>query len=100
MQRKHPNFLVGTVEGTPSLEDVIAQLKGKGLKRALLAPLMLVAGDHAHNDMAGDDDESWINVLSKEGIRGEAHLKGLGENPEIRALLLEHLKEAAKEAGF
>ncbi|EHM09262.1 cobalamin biosynthesis protein CbiK, Co2+ chelatase [Thermanaerovibrio velox DSM 12556] len=100
LQRKHPNFVVGTVEGTPSLEDVISQLKGKGIKRAILAPLMLVAGDHAHNDMAGDEEDSWINVLSKEGIKAEAHLKGLGENPEIRALLVEHLKEAAEEAGF
>ncbi|MCX7827709.1 MAG: sirohydrochlorin cobaltochelatase [Thermanaerothrix sp.] len=100
LQRKRHDFAVGTVEGTPSLEDVTALLKHNRVKRAVLAPLMLVAGDHAHNDMAGDEEDSWVNSLAKEGIKAEAHLKGLGENPEIRALLVEHLKEAAREAGF
>ncbi|WP_281744399.1 sirohydrochlorin cobaltochelatase [Thermanaerovibrio acidaminovorans] len=98
--RTNPNFVFGTVEGTPSLDDVVSTLKHGKFKRALLVPFMLVAGDHAHNDMAGPEDESWKSVLSKEGIRVDVHLAGLGENPEVRALLVEHLREAAKEAGF
>lgn len=86
-------IFVGTVEASPDIQDILAELKKRGYKKAILAPLMLVAGDHAANDMAGDDPESWKSILEREGIQTRAVVKGLGEYPEIREIYLEHLKE-------
>lgn len=92
--RRSPNFFVGTVEGIPSLDDIMAGLKKTKLKSAALAPAMLVAGDHAQNDMAGDEDDSWKSVLTKAGYRVNPKLKGLGEYPEVQRLLVEKLVKA------
>lgn len=90
-------FFIGTVENTPLLEDVIAGLKKAGLRKVLLSPLMIVAGDHARNDMAGKDDpESWLNVLLKEGFSVETRVEGLGEDPGITAAFTEHIAEMLK----
>ena len=91
------NYYVGTVEATPSLDDVIASLKGKGYKRVVLEPLMVVAGDHANNDMAGDEDDSWKSILNKEGYETECILEGLGQKPEIQQIYVDHVKAAAEE---
>jgi sirohydrochlorin cobaltochelatase len=85
---------VGTVEGTPGLEWVVAKLKEKGAAKALLVPLMSVAGDHARNDMAGDEDDSWKSVLAGEGIAARPVLQGLAELAPFRALWLNHLRQA------
>lgn len=57
-------------------------------------PFMLVAGDHATNDMASDDEDSWKSILEQAGIETECHLQGLGENPLIQAQFIEHIKVA------
>ena len=86
---------IGTVEAEPSLEDVTASLKeAGGYKRVVLRPLMVVAGDHANNDMAGDDEDSWKSILNKEGYETECVLEGLGQIPAIRELYVQHTKAA------
>lgn len=92
--RRSPNFFVGTVEGIPALDDILGRLKKTKHKSATVAPLMLVAGDHAQNDMAGEGDDSWKSTLMAAGYRVRAKLKGLGEYPEIQRLLVEKLAKA------
>lgn len=78
----YTDYFIGTVEAEPSLEDVTASLKeAGGYKRVVLRPLMVVAGDHANNDMAGDEEDSWKSVLNKEGYETECVLEGLGQIP-------------------
>lgn len=85
------HFFVGTVEGYPDLQTVISLLHEKEIHRVIITPLMLVAGDHAVNDMAGDQPGSWKNILKQEGFAVEPVVKGLGEYPAIRQIYLEHL---------
>ena len=88
------NVYVYTVEGWPNLETVLPKLKKDGIKQVTLIPMMMVAGDHANNDMAGDEDDSHKTLLQKEGIAVKADLRGLGENQAIRALYVKHADEA------
>lgn len=90
----HVNYFVGTVEAEPSVEDVLEKVKAGGYKRVVLEPLMVVAGDHANNDMAGDDEDSWKSVFVDAGYDVECLLRGLGENEEIRKLYVEHAQKA------
>ena len=87
------DILVGTVEAYPGIEQVLVQVKEKGYKKATLAPLMLVAGDHAQNDLAGEDEDSWKSILQAAGIEVDVVLRGLGEYPEILELYEEHGRE-------
>ena len=87
------NAYVATVEGWPAFGDLLAQLREENFRRVTLAPLMLVAGDHALKDMAGDGPESWRSRLLAEGFEVECHLRGLGELEEIRELYTQHLRE-------
>ena len=91
------NVFVGTVEGWPRLADLIPLLRRGGFRRVELAPLMLVAGDHARNDMAGDEAESWKNVLSAAGFEVACRIEGIGEWPEIGALYAAHAAETDGE---
>lgn len=88
------NTFIYTVEGTPNLEQVIPQLKAKGIKNVTLMPFMMVAGDHANNDMAGDEDDSHKTILTKEGFKVNTYLHGLGENQNIRNIFVERANEA------
>jgi len=88
------NVFVYTVEGTPNLEQVIPQLKLHGIKHVTLMPFMMVAGDHANNDMAGNEPDSHKSILEKEGFKVDTYLHGLGENPNIRNLFVERANEA------
>jgi len=97
LDQRDPLALVGTVEGTPSLDWVVAQLKAKGVTKALLVPLMSVAGDHARNDMAGDEEDSWKSVLAAQGIAARPVLQGLAEFAPFRALWMDHLRQAVAE---
>jgi len=87
------NVFVGTVEGTPSFEDAKALLDRAGYRTVVLAPLMIVAGDHAVNDLAGGED-SWKSRLEAEGYRTEVVLSGLGEYAQIQDLFAEHAAQA------
>jgi sirohydrochlorin cobaltochelatase len=85
---------VYTVEGFPPLDSVIAKLKKQSIRKVTLMPFMLVAGDHVINDMAGDEEESAKSQLLKAGFEVEAYLHGLGENPGVQDLYVQHLKDA------
>lgn len=88
------NVFIYTVEGTPNLEQVIPQLKLHGIKHVTLMPFMMVAGDHANNDMAGAEPDSHKSILEKEGFKVDTYIHGLGENQNIRNLFVERANEA------
>ena len=92
------NYFVGTVEATPSLEDVMAAVGEGEYKRVVLMPLMVVAGDHANNDMAGDEEDSWKSQFEAEGYSVECVLEGLGQQPEIQQMYVEHLQKFVESA--
>lgn len=89
----YPGSYVGTVEGWPTLDQVILQLKADQKKKVLLMPMMLVAGDHACNDMAGNDPDSWKSRLEAEGFEVRCHMRGLGNLPRIQSLYRRHLQD-------
>lgn len=90
----YENFILGTVEGYPELDSVLKELKLLQPKKVYLSPFMIVAGDHANNDLAGDEEDSWKSVLEKEGFVTEPVLKGLGERESIRKMFIQHVEEA------
>lgn len=98
-QLGYKNVFIGTVEGEPedtSCESVIAKVKDAGYKNVILRPLMVVAGDHANNDMAGDDDDSWKSQFeaSKKFDSVKTQIAGLGEIDAIQQLYVAHTKAA------
>ncbi|MGL5347285.1 MAG: sirohydrochlorin cobaltochelatase [Peptostreptococcaceae bacterium] len=90
---------VGTVEGYPELDHVIRRLKEDNINTVNLMPFMLVAGDHAINDMAGDEDNSWKSLLEEEGFNIKLHLKGLGENPYIQEKFMNHANDCIEKVN-
>ena len=82
------------VEGMPMLEHVIPVLKQEGVKHVTLMPMMMVAGDHANNDMAGDEDDSHKVSLQKEGFTVTTYIHGMGENPAVRKIFVERALES------
>lgn len=91
------NAFVGTVEGYPELDQVIKKLKEYNVKTVDLMPFMLVAGDHATNDMASDEEDSWKTILENEGFKVKVHLKGLGENSLIQDKFTNHALDCMQE---
>lgn len=90
----YKNIFIGTVEAYPSMESLLKLVNAYQPTRIILAPFMIVAGDHAKNDMAGESPESWKSQFQAAGYEVETVVKGLGEYPGIRKLLVEHLKQA------
>ena len=88
------HYYIGTVEAEPSVEDVLESVKAGSYKRVVLRPLMIVAGDHANNDMAGDEADSWKSVFEAAGYEVSCVVEGLGQLPAIRQLIVEHTGEA------
>lgn len=93
------NVFVYTVEGFPSIENVIAKLTKQNIKKVTLRPFMLVAGDHVNNDMAGDEEDSAKSQLLAAGFEVAVYLHGLGENAEIQDLYVQHLKDILISTG-
>ncbi|HJC63420.1 MAG TPA: sirohydrochlorin cobaltochelatase [Candidatus Blautia merdavium] len=87
----YKNIFLGTVEAYPSMESLMRMVKEYNPSKVILAPFMIVAGDHAKNDMAGDDPESWYSQFKAAGFPVSTVVKGLGEYPGIRRLLVKHL---------
>lgn len=85
------NFIVGTIEGYPSFDDAAIQLKKSGVKKVMLMPFMFVAGEHAKNDIADD----WKSQLEEQGYQVTVLMEGLGENPGIQSIFIEHARFAA-----
>ena len=92
LQDGHPEICVGTVEWEPGITPVLEQIRLRAPRRVILSPMLVVAGDHAKNDMAGDDPDSWRNQIAAEHTEVECLVKGLGEYPEVRKLYLDHAR--------
>ena len=95
-KKGYTRYHVGTVEAEPSFDDVKEQLDRKESRHAVLQPMMIVCGDHAHNDMAGVDSDSWKSRLEADGYDVICRLKGMGEIEGVRRMFVEHAREAGK----
>ena len=93
-EMKRNDVHIYTVEGWPRLEDFAGKLKMHKVERIVLMPLMMVAGDHANNDMAGDEEDSHKKILEGMGFKVETKLQGLGESKRIRNIFVERANEA------
>jgi sirohydrochlorin cobaltochelatase len=96
IEKTDENAFLATVEGNPTFDETLEILKAKNIKKAYILPFMSVAGDHAKNDMAGDDPDSWKSILTKNGIDAVPVLKGMAEYDEIVNIWLDHLAETIK----
>ena len=101
----YKNVFIGTVEGEPeetACENVIEAVKEAGYKKVILRPLMVVAGDHANNDMAGDDEDSWKSMFEASGAFDsiDCQIEGLGRIGAVQELYVQHTKDALNAAGL
>ncbi|MBT8346731.1 MAG: sirohydrochlorin cobaltochelatase [Desulfofustis sp.] len=92
VQLRDPYVFIGTVEGYPELDTIQALLQKNDIKKVYLMPFMSVAGDHAKNDMAGDEDDSWKSILTKEGYEVVTVLKGTAEFDEFVEIWVDHVR--------
>ncbi len=102
MREIYPDVVttIGNVEGYPGIEDVMESLKLYGVKKVVLKPFMVVAGDHAMNDMASDEEDSWKTILVKNGFEVVTVTTGLGENDDFANIFVNHAADAAEDAGI
>ncbi|AZG75172.1 sirohydrochlorin cobaltochelatase [Shewanella livingstonensis] len=102
MNKMYPQVktFVGLVEGFPDLNNIVMQIESQHVTSIMLRPLMIVAGDHANNDMAGDEKDSWKTVLTTLGINVNTVLEGLGEKPAVQAIFIQHANDAANDLGI
>jgi sirohydrochlorin cobaltochelatase len=94
LQLEDPNIFVGTVDGYPEVDLVLELMLQKKIKKAYLMPFMSVAGDHAINDMAGDEEDSWKSIFTNAGIQCVPVLKGTAEYDVFVDMWVDHLREA------
>ena len=97
----YKNVFIGTVEGEPedtSCEAVIGKVKEAGFTKVVLRPLMVVAGDHANNDMAGEEEDSWVSMFKADGSfeKVDTQIAGLGSIPAVQQIYVEHAAEFIK----
>ena len=91
----YTDYIIGTVEHTIEIDEVQEMLAEKGVKKVILQPLMIVAGDHANNDMADpEDEESWYTILTEDGYEVTAVVEGLGQIKDIQDIFVRHVKDA------
>ena len=91
------NVYIATVEGFPDIHYAVKKMKKDGVEKVTLMPFMIVAGDHANSDMAGDDKDSWKSILLDEGFEVEMELKGLGEYTKIAEMFYDHIKQSREQ---
>lgn len=91
---KDPLVFMATVEGGRNFEELLAELAARNVKKVWLAPFMLVAGQHARQDMAGDDSSSWASQLRENGYEVEVLLRGLGDVPGVAGIFARHTQES------
>jgi len=89
-----PDVYVATVQGYPSLTDILPKFEGKNIGKVYLIPFMSVAGEHARKDMIGEQPGSWKSVLTRRGFTCEAIMTGTAEYPEIAEIWLDHLRDS------
>lgn len=92
-----PLVFMASVEGERNFDDLLEELGKQGIKKVVLAPLMLVAGDHARNDLGGDGPDSWASRLRSAGYDVEVSLQGLGDLPGIGDIFIEHTRNGADD---
>lgn len=90
----YENVFIATLEGYPTIENVVKKLKKKGIKKTKLIPLLLVCGDHVKNDMASDEENSLKSKLQKEGIEVTLHMHGLGEYDSFKELYINRIYDS------
>lgn len=90
----YPHVFLGTVEAYPSFETLLKLVRDFAPEKVILAPFMVVAGDHAIHDMSSEDEDSWRSRFQREGFSVECVMRGLGEYPGIRRVYVEHLAKA------
>ena len=95
----YENVFVGTVESFPTVDDMLAAVAEFGASKVILQPLMVVAGDHANNDMAGDEEDSWKTIFSEAGYEVECVIEGLGQSPAVRDIYVAHVGAAIDSIG-
>lgn len=102
MREAYPDVatFIGVVEGYPALGEFMSHLKYAKTKKVHLRPFMITAGDHAVNDMAGPEEDSWLSMLKAAGYDVTPFLTGLGSNDAFSAVLVDHIKDAAKSRGI
>lgn len=93
-EENYADVYVGTVEALPDLKNLLSRISGKRYTRVLIQPFMLVAGDHAHNDMAGREEGTWRFDLMQAGYEVAVRIVGLGEHPDIRSIYEAHARAA------
>ncbi len=93
------HVFIGTVEAYPAPDTLIRQIRRQDIKRIVLAPLLIVAGDHAVNDLAGDDPDSWKSIFTAAGFEVSCRLRGIGEYPGVRRMFLAHLAAAMEQSA-
>ena len=101
----YKNVFIGTVEGEPeetACDAIIEKVKEAGYRKVILRPLMVVAGDHANNDMAGDEEDSWKSMFTADGSfeSVDTQIAGLGRIPEVQALYVAHTAAALEAEPF
>jgi len=102
MRQLYPDVLtlIGTVEGFPGLDEIREGLRLHAVRRVLLKPLLLVAGEHATRDLAGPEEHSWQSILTREGYEVLPVITGLGVQPGLARIFVDHAAEAAADAGI
>ena len=102
MREMYPDVktFVGSVEGYPAIDDVLKCLSHTKGGKVMLKPFMIVAGDHATNDMASDEDDSWKTLIENQGLKVMTVLEGLGSNDAFAKIFVDHIRDAAKDAGI
>lgn len=94
LNQKSDRFFMATIDGFPELKHILPVLKEKGINKVTLTPFLSVAGDHARNDMNGNEEHSWKSILRNEGFEVDIIQKGLAEYSEVVSIWVEHLREA------
>ncbi|MDD2447529.1 MAG: sirohydrochlorin cobaltochelatase [Tissierellia bacterium] len=92
-EKGYDNIFFATVEGKRTIDDVVEALITKKINKVLLTPFMLVAGDHATNDMASSDEDSWKNIVERNGVEVTLKIEGLGQRKLIQDIFIDHLKD-------
>lgn len=95
--KNYENYYIGTVEAEPTFDDVLAMIKEGDYKKIVLKPLMVVAGDHAQNDMAGDEEDSWKSMFEANGYEVECVIEGLAQSKDIRNMYIKHLEQLIED---
>ncbi|MCC8101072.1 MAG: sirohydrochlorin cobaltochelatase [Clostridiales bacterium] len=94
----YSNIFMGTVEAYPALDSLMRRVQEQQFREVVLAPFMIVAGDHAENDLAGSDADSWKSRFESAGFEVRCVLKGLGEYAGVREMFLDHVRDAMDAA--